>query len=268
MSCLFLLQNFHLSSVAFFGRITFDEYVRFFGLAPRRPGGAGSVLHDVAAGPSSFAAEAPTHGIHAVAGVDPLYGFSTDALTAHVQLDYARMLQEMRRREGQFQDTSTSPLSRPPRPAGPLRRRAVPRRLRGGICPEPLCRGPAAQAPVCRRGLFDLVLCAHLLFIYARGTWTTGFTSRPAAELVQVSAERGAAAPDLRTRRPDLSGDDSAPGRSRPGRHHFPGEDLRSTTSSSPAAISRLILSRDPLEIETEREISPGRWKLHLGVLD
>jgi len=81
-----------LPTVSFFGR-TFEEYTRFFALDPaalRRL----SVL-DVAAGPSSFTAEACRLGADAVA-VDPLYGCAPETLATHVQLDYRHMFAQMR----------------------------------------------------------------------------------------------------------------------------------------------------------------------------
>src|SRR4051812_43352803 len=81
-----------LSSVSFFGR-TLTEYAQFFALdlaALRRK----DVL-DVAAGPSSFVAEACARGIDAVA-IDPMYGCSVESLETHVQLDYSRMVAQMR----------------------------------------------------------------------------------------------------------------------------------------------------------------------------
>jgi hypothetical protein len=173
--------EFHLSSVAFFGR-TFDEYVRFFGLAPA--GLAGRSVLDVAAGPSSFAAEAPGHGIHAVA-VDPLYGFSTDTLTAHVQIDYARMLQEMRRREGQFRYGYFPSFAA----AEASRRSAAGRFLADYEMGFVRSRYVGARLPKLpfADGAFDLVLCAHLLFIYARHL-DYGFHFAACRELVRVSA--------------------------------------------------------------------------------
>src|SRR5438552_18155334 len=81
-----------LPSISFFGR-SLDEYSRFFDLdidAQR-----GRPVLDVAAGPSSFTAEACRRGVDAVA-VDPLYGSTPDALATHVQLDYAKMFAQMR----------------------------------------------------------------------------------------------------------------------------------------------------------------------------
>jgi hypothetical protein len=173
--------EFQLSSVAFFGR-TFDEYFQFFGLDGSSLNGR-SVL-DVAAGPSSFTAEACARGLHAVA-VDPLYGFSADTLSAHVQIDYARMLKEMHRKEGQFRYKYFPSLAA----AEASRRSAADQFLadyeagfiRSRYVGAKLPRLPFAD------GAFDLVLCAHLLFTYARH-FDYGFHFAACRELVRVSA--------------------------------------------------------------------------------
>src|SRR6185436_15628151 len=81
-----------LPSVSFFGR-SLAEYVSFFALDLNALRGR-DVL-DVAAGPSSFVAEACARRIDAV-GVDPLYGATPDELAGHVQLDYPKMFAQMR----------------------------------------------------------------------------------------------------------------------------------------------------------------------------
>ena len=153
---------FELSSFAFFGR-TLAEYARFFSIDPAILRGR-SVL-DVAAGPSSFAAEANHAGITAVA-VDPLYGCPPATLAAHVQLDYARVLAQMRSKPGllkfrSFASIADSEASRRSAAAGFLADYEdgfLQGRYRGGALPG---------LPFDDRS-FDLVLCAHLLFIYQR----------------------------------------------------------------------------------------------------
>src|SRR5688572_31293227 len=81
-----------LPSISFFGR-SLDEYVRFFSLNIDEL--RGRPVLDVAAGPSSFTAEACRRGIDAVA-VDPLYGSAPPSLAAQVQRDYAKMFAQMR----------------------------------------------------------------------------------------------------------------------------------------------------------------------------
>jgi len=149
-----------LPSVSFFGR-TLAEYTQFFAL--NLPALRGRDVLDVAAGPSSFVAEACARGIDAVA-LDPLYGSTPETLATHVQLDYARMLTQMRAKPGLFRLKSFPSLDA----AETDRRLAVQRfltdyethfvhgRYVGGTLP----RLPFFD------NAFDLVLSAHLLFIY------------------------------------------------------------------------------------------------------
>ncbi len=175
-----------LTSVSFFGR-SLDEYAQFFSLdimALR-----GRVVLDVAAGPSSFTAEACRRGIDAVA-VDPLYGSTPDVLAAHVQLDYRKMFAQMRSKSRLFKvgaatgggnagggRFSTSHLTTRPRPYftsidhAEIDRTAAAQRfladyeahfVHGRYIGGALPRLPFLD------GAFDLILCAHLLFTYAR----------------------------------------------------------------------------------------------------
>jgi SAM-dependent methyltransferase len=173
-------SSFELSSVAFFGR-SLAEYARFFSLdfeALR-----GCAVLDVAAGPSAFTAGAARLGVRATA-VDPLYGCSPDALATHVRLDYARVVARMRERPESFRFKSFESIDEAERDrraaaevfladyeAGFLDNRYV-----GGALP----RLPFADAA------FDVVLCAHLLFIYER-LFDYGFHLAACRELVRVS---------------------------------------------------------------------------------
>src|SRR6185503_3778759 len=80
--------------VYFFGR-SLAEYAQCFALDVSTLRGR-DVL-DVAAGPSSFTAEACARKVNAVA-VDPLYGCGLSALTTQVQLDYDRVFARIRAR--------------------------------------------------------------------------------------------------------------------------------------------------------------------------
>ena len=151
-----------LPSVSFFGR-TLAEYSKFFSLdvaALKQR----DVL-DVAAGPSSFVAEACARGVDAVA-VDPLYGGTADALAAQVQLDYARMLAQMRAKPALFRMKSFPSLDT----AEEDRRTAAQRFLADYAAHFAHGRyvGGASPRLPFFDGSFDLVLCAHLLFIYAK----------------------------------------------------------------------------------------------------
>ena len=167
-------------SVAFFGR-TLAEYAQFFTLDVTSLDGL-SVL-DVAAGPSSFTAEACRRGADAVA-VDPLYGCTPEALAVHVQIDYRRMLAQMRakpqllrfRSFGSIEEADASRRSAAERFLADYEQHFVHNRYLGAALP---------QLPFLD-GAFDLVLCAHLLFVYAK-RFDFNFHLEACRELVRVS---------------------------------------------------------------------------------
>jgi hypothetical protein len=154
--------------VSFFGR-SLEEYTRFFSLDPLAL--RGRAVLDVAAGPSSFTAEACRRGIDAVA-VDPLYGSTPDALATHVQLDYARMFAQMRAKPRLFKvGRGNGRAFFSSIDEAEVDRRAAAQRFltdyeahfaHGRYVGASLPRLPFLD------GAFDLVLCAHLLFTYAQ----------------------------------------------------------------------------------------------------
>ena len=150
-----------LPTVSFFGR-TFEEYTRFFALDPaalRR-----RAVLDVAAGPSSFTAEAARREIDAVA-VDPLYADPTAQLARRVREDYRRMFAQMRAKRHLFKLTSFKSFAA----AEADRRLAAQRFLADYDGNERHGRYVRASLPALPflDQSFSLVLCAHLLFIYA-----------------------------------------------------------------------------------------------------
>jgi len=167
-------------SVSFFGR-TLAEYAQFFSIDLNALKGM-SVL-DVAAGPSSFTAEACRRGADAVA-VDPLYGCTPAALSAHVQIDYRRMLTQMRARPqllrfrsfGSIDEAEASRRSAAERFLADYEQHFVHNRYLGAALP---------QLPFLD-GAFDLVLCAHLLFVYEK-RFDFSFHLEACRELVRVS---------------------------------------------------------------------------------
>jgi len=169
-------------SVAFFGR-TLAEYTQFFAIDPNSLKGM-SVL-DVGAGPSSFTAEACKRGADAVA-VDPLYGCTPTALAAHVQIDYRRMLAQLRAKPqllrfksfGSIDEAEASRRSAAERFLADYEQQFVHNRYIGASLP---------QLPFLD-GAFDLVLCAHLLFVYAQRFDFT-FHLEACRELVRVSRD-------------------------------------------------------------------------------
>lgn len=137
-----------------------SEYLQFFNLSMGDLRDR-SVL-DVAVGPSSFTAEACRAGIDVVA-VDPLYGKSAEALAAHVKLDYGHMFDRMRATEnsGRFRFKSIDEAER--------NRRAAARRFvtdyESHYAQGRYFGAGLPQLPFLDRN-FDVVLCAHLLYLY------------------------------------------------------------------------------------------------------
>lgn len=170
-----------LPSISFFGR-SLAEYSQFFALDPATLRGR-DVL-DVAAGPSSFTAEACARRINAVA-VDPLYGSAGDALAAHIQLDYAQMFAQMRAKRRLFRFKSFPSID-----AAEADRRAAAQRFLTDYETHFIHnRYIGASLPLLPffDGTFDLVLSAHLLFTYAQ-RFDFDWHLAACRELVRVSA--------------------------------------------------------------------------------
>jgi hypothetical protein len=170
-----------LPAVSFFGR-TLEEYSRFFALDPaalRR-----RVVLDVAAGPASFTAEAVRRGINAVAA-DPLYDRPVCELTGRVQQDYSRMFGQIRAKPELFRLRSFASLA-----AAEADRRAAAQGFladyAGNARHGRYVRGSLPLLPFLD-GAFDLVLCAHLLFIYA-ARFDFAWHVAACTELARVSA--------------------------------------------------------------------------------
>jgi hypothetical protein len=173
-------SSFELSSVAFFGRSA-AEYAAFFNLDLE--GLRGRVVLDVAAGPSAFTAEANRAGVRATA-VDPLYGCPPETLAAHVRLDYAKTVAQMRAKPELFRLKHFASLDEAVRDRGAAAEVFL-RDYEAGFLDnryvgEALPRLPFAD------GSFDLVLCAHLLFIYEK-LFDYAFHLAACRELVRVS---------------------------------------------------------------------------------
>ncbi|MFZ5496247.1 MAG: methyltransferase [Verrucomicrobiota bacterium] len=170
-----------LPAVSFFGR-TLDEYCRFFALDPAAL--RGRAVLDVAAGPSSFTAEARKRGVDAVA-VDPLYDRPHAELAARVRDDYARMFEQMREKRRLFRFKTFPTFD-----AAEQDRRAAASRFLADY--EGNCRHGRyvrASLPLLPflDGAFDLVLCAHLLFLYA-ARFDFDWHVAACAELARVSS--------------------------------------------------------------------------------
>ncbi len=171
---------FDLESTAFFGR-SFDEYLRFFRFS--LSDFTSRTVLDVAAGPSSFTAGARGHGVEAVA-VDPLYGYTPASLATHVHLDYGRMHARMREQPERFRFRSFASFD-----AAEFDRNAAARRFLADYeahFAHDRYVGAALPTLPFRSGAFDIVLCAHLLFIYAH-RFDYAFHVAACRELVRVA---------------------------------------------------------------------------------
>ena len=146
--------------MSFFGR-SLEEYTRFFALDPAKL--RGRAVLDVAAGPASFTAEAGRHGIDAVA-VDPWYDRSAYALSEQVRQDYDRTFAQMRAKS-----SVSRPKYFPSFEAAASDRRAAAQRFladyEGNVRHGRYVRAALPLLPFLD-GAFDLVLCAHLLFLH------------------------------------------------------------------------------------------------------
>lgn len=182
MNALLPTPELEVPSVAFFGR-TLAEYSQFFSL--EIAGMKGRSILDVAAGPSSFTAEACKRGVDAVA-VDPLYGCSADTLSQHVTIDYRNMISQMQAKSHLFRFKAFASLEE----AELSRRAAADRFVTDYAAHFVHGRYIGASLPLLPffDRAFDIVLCAHLLFVYSK-RFDFDFHLAACRELVRVSRE-------------------------------------------------------------------------------
>jgi glutathione S-transferase len=166
---------------SFFGR-SFADYLRFFALDPLA--WRGRDVLDVAAGPSSFTAEAAIRRIDAVA-VDPLYDEPAARLADRAAHDTARMFEQMRTQRRRFRGKAFASFDE----AEEDRRAAVRRFLADYETHFAHGRYVAGALPLLPffDRTFDLVLCAHLLFLNAQ-RFDFDWHLDACRELVRVSA--------------------------------------------------------------------------------
>ena len=164
-----------------FGR-TLAEYNQFFALDLDALRGA-DVL-DVGAGPSSFTAEACARRIDAVA-VDPFYSSPVDDLAGRIASDYERMFAQMRAKPRLFRLKSFPSLG-----AAETDRKLAAQRFLADYAVHfahgRYVSGALPRLPFFDR-TFDLVLCAHLLFLHA-ARFDFEWHLAACRELVRVSA--------------------------------------------------------------------------------
>lgn len=186
----FASSEFALPKTHFFGR-DLAEYRRLFALRDTHELRPGARVLDVAAGPASFAAEAAARGVEATA-VDPVYGARAETLAVLARADHARVAAQMRAKPGLLRP---GPRSFPDLETAIATRRAAADRFLadyesgfvvGRYVGAALPRLPFAD------GAFDLVLCAHLLFLHA-GLFDFGFHLAACRELVRVTRPGGEA---------------------------------------------------------------------------
>ncbi len=171
-----------LPSVSFFGR-SLAEYAQFFALDVAALKGR-DVL-DVAAGPSSFTAEACARKINAVA-VDPAYGSTGGELAARLHGDYERMFAQVREKRRLFRFKSFPSIE-----AAEADRRSAAQRFLADyethFIHNRYVGGSLPRLPFFD-GTFDVVLSAHLLFVYA-GLFDFEWHLAACRELVRVSVD-------------------------------------------------------------------------------
>ncbi len=174
------LQQMELPAVSFVGR-TLEEYARFFAVDPAKL--RRCAVLDVAAGPSSFCAEASRRGVDTVA-VDPMYDRSGAVLASQIQRDYGTMFAQMRAKPHLFRLKAFRSLA-----AAEVDRRLAAQGFLADYEGNPrhgrYVRGALPLLPFLDRA-FDLVLCAHLLFIHA-AQFDFSWHLAACVELVRVS---------------------------------------------------------------------------------
>lgn len=154
-------KHFLLDDVAFYGR-TFDEYAEMFNFYT--DDWRGKRVLDVAAGPASFVAEANRAGVRAVA-CDPLYSHSAGDLIARAESDISQVLVKPNMQRDLFEKAAWDDLTH----YAAEKHRALfnfSRDYTQGRLDGRYIKGSLPNLPFESRS-FDLVLSAHLLFVYA-----------------------------------------------------------------------------------------------------
>lgn len=181
-------SEFSLPKTHFFGR-DLAEYGRIFALRPGHELRPGARILDVAAGPASFTAEAARLGVDAIA-VDPCYGARPETLAVLARADHARVAAQMRAKPallnpgpGSFPDLDSAIEAR-----GAAAARFLSDYETGFAIGRYV--GAALPALPFASGVFDLTLCAHLLFLHAR-LFDQGFHLAACRELLRVTRPGG-----------------------------------------------------------------------------
>lgn len=157
-------DRFVLDGVAFYGR-TYNEYAEMFNLQLEE--WQGKRVLDCCAGPASFAAEAHRMRVNAIA-CDPMYVHGLQDLLPRAEEDVKLCL---RKSEGQKKlfDANTNSCEKPDSHYMSEKQRAIftfSRDFTQGKVEGRYVAGSLPELPFASNS-FDLVLCAHFLFVYA-----------------------------------------------------------------------------------------------------
>ncbi len=148
-------------AVAILGR-TLAEYERFLDF--KIEGFRGKRVLDCAAGAASFTAEAMRRNVRAV-GVDPLYGRQAGALREIARLDIAEAIDRVKERPELFELNGCDSVENL-RKARLLALEEFERDYIAGRASGRYLNGTLPRLPL-KNNAFELVLCAHFLFLYA-----------------------------------------------------------------------------------------------------
>ncbi len=176
-------QNlFELKSIYFFGR-PYAELLKCFGLQESELLGK-SVL-ECPSGPSSFVVEANARGIEAI-GVDPLFYRSPAAIRDLALADFRVMFDRVKAASHKFVKRTYQSVEE----AELIRGEGLQRFLGDYSIGKALGRYREGALPYLdfEDGAFDVVLCGHLLFIYA-DSLDVAFHRASIRELCRVARE-------------------------------------------------------------------------------
>ncbi len=186
-------RRFILNDVAFYGR-TFDEYVEMFNLDPDKM--PGMRILDCASGPASFSAEAKQLGIYAFA-CDPMYVHTSQDLIPRAADDIKLCIRKSGAHQALF-ETSANSINEKSSHYVAEKQRAIftfSRDYTDGKAEGRYIAGRLPDLPFASNS-FDLVLSAHLLFVYASRTnggmleddrFSLGFHIESIMEMLRVS---------------------------------------------------------------------------------
>ena len=174
-------MGFELGDIVPWGR-SLDEYRSMFALHDEDLEGR---IIDSGGGPSSFTAEATSHGSRVIAA-DPIYAFEPDAIRRRIVETFDIVMEQNRRNVDDFVWTRYRSVEE----LGEARMAAMERFLDDYARVRDDGRYVAAELPDLPfpDGAFDLALCSHFLFLYSeqRSAW---FHLASIVEMLRVADE-------------------------------------------------------------------------------